>query len=64
LGFTEGQSGEIGQDGRFAYFDTPGQPGGVVELSDASGSKGEFFALVREAAETWDGSAPIRRIGA
>ena len=62
LGFREGHSGEIGRDGRFAYFDSPDRPGSVIELSEVSGPKGKFFAAVREAAETWDGSTPIRRI--
>ena len=64
-GFREGQSGEIGANGRFVYLESPepGHPGTVVELSDASGPKGRFFAHVAEAARSWDGSEPVRRIG-
>ncbi len=63
LGFREGHSGEIGRDGRFVYLDSPGHSGSVIELSEVSGAKGKFFVSVREAAETWDGSTRIRRIG-
>ena len=60
-GFTVGQCGEIGRAGRFAYFDSQAHPGSVLELSEVSGRKGEFFASIREAARDWDGSNPIRR---
>jgi catechol 2,3-dioxygenase-like lactoylglutathione lyase family enzyme len=61
-GFSIGQSGRIGADGRFVYYETAAHPGTVVELSEVGGAKGRFFAHVREAAQTWDGSEPIRRI--
>lgn len=64
LGWREGHSGEIGADGRFVYLDSPGHPGNVIEISEVSGAKGKFFESVRESAETWDGTTPIRRIGA
>lgn len=64
LGFEVGHEGCIGgEQGRFAYFDTEFQPGAVVEISDISGHKGEFFAHIREAARGWDGAKPIRRVG-
>jgi hypothetical protein len=59
-GFEVGQSGCIGENGRFAYFETGGHPGTVVELSEISGPKGAFFARVAEAAASWDGSDPVR----
>ncbi len=62
-GFRVGQEGEIGENGRFVYFDTGGHPGSIIELSDVSGPKGSFFQHIREVAETWDGSNPIRRVG-
>jgi catechol 2,3-dioxygenase-like lactoylglutathione lyase family enzyme len=63
LGLEEGHSGEIGPGGRFAYFDAPDRTGTVIELSEVAGGKGKFFDAVREAAESWDGTNPIRRIG-
>lgn len=33
LGWTLGQSGHVGEPGRFAYFETEAHPGTVVELS-------------------------------
>ncbi len=63
LGSTVGHEGQIGgPKGRFAYFETTGHPGTVVEISDISGGKGRFFGHVRKAAETWDGSKPVREI--
>jgi catechol 2,3-dioxygenase-like lactoylglutathione lyase family enzyme len=60
-GFRVGQSGQIGRNGRFVYFDAEDHPGTVLELSEISGPKGEFFARIREEAATWDGRDPIRR---
>lgn len=60
-GYRVGHEGQIGgEDGRFAYFDSKGHPGSVVEISDVSGGKGRFFDHIREVASTWDGSEPIR----
>jgi hypothetical protein len=64
-GFRVAQSGQInGADGRFVYFETDGHPGSVIELSEISGAKGRFFDKIRADAAHWDGSEPIRRIGA
>jgi catechol 2,3-dioxygenase-like lactoylglutathione lyase family enzyme len=60
LGWRVGQSGEVGADGRFAYFDTEAHPGTVIELSEKSGRKGVMFRRIREASESWDGRDPIR----
>lgn len=62
-GVAVGQSGAIGERGRFAYLETEAHPGTVVEISEVSGAKGRFFAHIAEAARTWDGSEPIRRMG-
>ncbi|BBY65746.1 VOC family protein [Mycolicibacterium helvum] len=60
-GYTIGQEGSIGgEKGRFAYLDTETTQGTVIELSDISGPKGQFFQYIREVAATWDGSDPIR----
>lgn len=60
LGWEVGQSGEVGADGRFVYFDTEAHPGTVIELSEKSGRKGLMFKRIREASDGWDGSDPIR----
>ena len=61
LGYVLGQEGQIGGDrGKFAYFDTQAHPGTVIEISDISGSKGQFFEHIRRASADWDGSRPIR----
>ena len=62
LGYEIGQSGTVGENGRFVYLRTEVHPGTVVELSEACGWKAEFFRKVARAAENWDGSDPIRRI--
>ena len=59
-GFNVLMSGEVGADGRFAYFDVEHHPGSVIELSEVMGPKGTMFRLIREAAEGWDGSDPVR----
>jgi hypothetical protein len=35
----------------------------VVELSEQTGGKAEFFREVAAAAARWDGRDPIRRVG-
>ena len=52
--------GEVGERGRFVYFDTEYHPGAVVELSEVAGPKGEMFRIIREASENWDGRDPVR----
>ena len=60
-GYTIGQEGRIGgEKGRFAYLDTEVEQGTVIEISDISGPKGQFFQYIRDVAATWDGSDPIR----
>jgi hypothetical protein len=57
-------SGEVGERGRFVYFenaDHPGlHPGAVIELSEVAGPKGKLFRMIREASEGWDGRDPVR----
>jgi Glyoxalase/Bleomycin resistance protein/Dioxygenase superfamily len=64
-GYVVGHEGSIGgEQGRFAYLENEATPatGTIIEISDVSGPKGLFFAHVREAAETWDGTEPVRRL--
>ncbi len=63
LGYTVGHEGQIGgEQGRFAYFDTQTHPGTVIEISDTSGNKGRMFGHIRKAAQSWEGSDPIRLV--
>jgi hypothetical protein len=60
-GYAIGQEGSIGGElGRFAYLDTEHEQGTIIELSDISGPKGQFFQYIREVAADWDGAEPIR----
>ncbi len=60
------QQGATANGIRFAYVNTdrlPGaQPGGMIELIEHGPAIDGFFAMVREAAGTWDGSRPLRRL--
>ena len=62
LGYEVGQSGVIGENGRFAYLKTEAHPGTVIELSEVCGWKAELFQQIADAAEGWAGSDPIRRV--
>ena len=59
-GFKAVMSGEVGERGRFIYFDTEYHPGTVIELSEVAGPKGKMFDLIRAASIGWDGSEPVR----
>ena len=60
-GHVVGHEGQIGgPKGRFAYFESAGHGGTVIEISDVSGGKGRFFEKIRAAAANWDGSDPVR----
>ena len=65
LGYIEGHAGRMGaQRGRFAYFVHPLLASAMIEISEGTGGKAEYFEQVRMAAAAWDGTDPIRRIGA
>ena len=63
-GFKVCMSGEVGEKGRFVYFEDrshPGaHPGTVIELSEVAGPKGKLFRMIREASRDWDGKDPVR----
>ncbi len=59
-GFKAVMSGEVGERGRFIYFDTEYHPGTVIELSEVAGPKGRMFDLIRKSSVGWDGSDPVR----
>lgn len=61
LGYKVAQEGSIGgEKGRFPYLDTEHDQGTVIEISDVSGPKGQFFSYIRQVAADWDGTDPIR----
>jgi len=59
-GFVPRMSGQVGERGRFVYFDTEYHPGTVIELSEVAGPKGKLFDLIRRSAQDWDGKDPVR----
>lgn len=59
-GFAVKMGGQVGNNGRFVYFDRQSHPGTVIELSEVAGPKGRMFATIREASVNWDGSDPVR----
>ncbi len=63
-GHTVGHEGQIGgPQGRFSYFDVDApHPGALIELSDISGPKGQFFEYIKKTASEWDGTEPIRDV--
>ena len=60
LGWQPVMQGEVGERGRFIYFDTEFHPGAVIELSEVAGPKGRMFQIIREASVEWDGQDPVR----
>ncbi|QHJ00578.1 VOC family protein [Xylophilus rhododendri] len=63
-GYVEGHAGRMGQRGRFAYYLHPDLPSGMVELSETSGGKGEYFQKIAAASRDWDGREPVRVMSA
>lgn len=61
-GFTQGHAGRIGSRGRFAYYIHPDLPSAMIEISESTGGKAEYFENVREASLNWDGTNPIRPV--
>jgi len=55
-----------GGDGgtRYAYFEPPAGPATIIELMEATPATTGLAALVRQAADSWDGTDPIRALGA
>lgn len=61
-GYQPGHAGQVGERGRFTYLAHPTGQGPVVEVSEQSGGKAEFFRQVAEAAIHWDGHDPVRHV--
>jgi catechol 2,3-dioxygenase-like lactoylglutathione lyase family enzyme len=62
LGFATGVTGRFGT-AEFAYVDTAPAIGHMIEILPDNDLLRGFFGAVRQAAETWDGSNPIREMG-
>jgi hypothetical protein len=60
-GFKVCMGGEVGENGRFVYFEDRGDmPGATIELSEVAGPKGRMFKMIHEASINWDGQDPVR----
>jgi catechol 2,3-dioxygenase-like lactoylglutathione lyase family enzyme len=55
--------GKVGEDGEVIYVDAGGGPGHLIEILQPMTGSLPLFAMMREAARTWDGSDPLRAIG-
>lgn len=55
------QHGRTGWGARFAYVSTDFHPGGMMELIENGSAILGAFKVIRDAAEDWDGSEPLRR---
>ena len=56
--------GEQGKGARFAYVEPPSaEPAPIVELMEITPATEGLAKLVRDAADGWDGTAPIRPLG-
>jgi methylmalonyl-CoA/ethylmalonyl-CoA epimerase len=62
LGIEPVQLGSTANGIRFAYLSTDQHPGGMIELIEHGPAIDGFFAMVREAAQGWDGAKPVRRL--
>ena len=60
-GYTVCQEGAHAR-GPFVYFRNEGHPGTVIEMSELTLGRRNFFDKVRTAAIDWDGRDPIRRM--
>lgn len=48
---------------RVVYADPGAGPGGLVEILEVNQDALDLFAMMKDAARGWDGSAPVRRLG-
>lgn len=64
-GYVEGHAGRMGATrGRYAYFLRTDFPSAMIEISESTGGKAEYFEEIRLASLHWDGREPVRRVGA
>jgi glyoxalase/bleomycin resistance protein/dioxygenase superfamily protein len=48
---------------RFAYVEPPNSPATIVEISELTEAQAGVAKFIRDAADGWDGSDPIRELG-
>lgn len=60
-GFRVCQEGDLIGRGKFVYFENADHPGTVVELSHFTPARQRSAAMIRQAADNWAGTDPIRR---
>ncbi len=63
VGAVVAQEGDVVGGGSVIYVDAGGGPGTMVEILKLGPGGPGFFAMMREAHRTWDGSEPVRRLG-
>lgn len=59
-GYKIGQEGDATGRGRFAYLESTGHPGTVLELVELTESRKAGFEKIKAAAKNWDGKDPVR----
>ncbi|HET7539804.1 MAG TPA: VOC family protein [Polyangiaceae bacterium] len=55
-------SATVGLGGRVAYLETTSSLGTLLELIEITPPVEQFFGMIRAAAESWDGTDPVRRL--
>lgn len=63
-GYVEGHGGRMGARGRFGYFLNPDLPSSILEISELTGGKGEYFEMISKEFDSWAGDNPVRRMNA
>lgn len=57
-------SGGKGLGVRFAYLQPPDSPAEVIEISELTDAVSGMASYIRDTAANWDGSDPVRVLGA
>lgn len=55
--------GRVGDSGHVIYADPGGGPGSIVEMLQPQPGTDDLFNMMKQAAATWDGTDPIRKLG-
>lgn len=55
--------GKVGDSGYVIYADPGGGPGSVVEMLQPQPGTAELFGMMKQAAASWDGTNPVRKLG-
>lgn len=63
LGALDPKPTRVQHGDNFCYIDTQHHPGTYTELIQRSPTMRELFGMIHAAAEDWDGSEPVRRLG-